>query len=351
MRTLFLLFCTALFSFATINIDHFTTIAQIKQFLNTLDPKEQIELEIIEAIQEHRNKDAQFLLNLLRQTSHSHQNLENLLYHPRNFSVIIVSKKQQKLKLLYGDANSTHEITLHCITGKRPGDKFKAGDKKTPNGVYFPKWFIPQQKLSAIYGIGAFPLNYPNIIDRQIYKKTGDGIWLHATNNDKRKPFSTNGCVVVTNNNFARLQPHIMIKNTPVVIVDDFSYVSNKDYEQTKLSLGNFLYQWKQAWEKSVNGHYKEYVSYYSKHLVSPYGDKQAFIAYKKRVAQGKKWIRIQLSNLYITKDGRVLDYGHIYVASFDVDYRSNNFTWHGKKILYIIKEDGQWKILAEENL
>ena len=351
MRILILMLFFTISLFASIELDHFKTLPEIKKFLNTLDTKDSLTLELINAIQNKRDSDAKFLLNLLKNSSKEDTKLENLLYHPKHFSVIIVSKNKQQLKLIYNEQNNTKIIDLPCITGKRAGDKLKAGDKKTPSGVYFAKWFIPQEKLTPIYGIGAFPLNYPNIIDKKIYKKTGDGIWLHATNDDHRKPFSSNGCVVVTNKNFAILKPHIFIKNTPIVIIDDFSYVKRKDFEKTKLSLGYFLYKWKRAWEHSTNGKYKEYVSYYSKHLVSPYGDKKAFEKYKRSVAQGKKWIKISINNLYLTKDGRVLNYGHIYVASFDTDYRSNNYTWHGKKILYIIKEDGKWKILAEESL
>ncbi|BCD59864.1 MULTISPECIES: murein L,D-transpeptidase family protein [unclassified Nitratiruptor] len=353
MNIFIILFTTfsLLFAESFVNLSH-AKIDDIEKFLKNLDPKSKIELEVLDLVRHGDKRSAAFLLSLLQTDSHTDdKQLENLLVHPKSFSVIVVSKNEQKLKLIYGKNGFIRTIEIPCITGKRQGDKLEAGDKKTPNGVYFPKWFIPQEKLNKIYGVGAFPLNYPNIIDKKIYHKTGDGIWLHATNDDKRKPFSSNGCVVVTNKNFTKIKPFVIPKKTPIVIVDDFSYVDKKNFENTKLSLGYFLYHWKKSWEQSVNGKYKDYIDCYSDHLISRYGDKKSFTEYKKQVAQGKKWIKLTLKNLYVTKDGRVLDYGHIYVASFDMDYRSNNYKWHGKKILYIIKENGKWKILAEENL
>jgi hypothetical protein len=72
---------------------------------------------------------------------------------------------------------------------------------------------------------------------------------------------------------------------------------------------------------------------------------------HKSRISKNKSWIKIFIDNIYILKDGRVLDFGNIYAISFDMKYKSSNYNWEGKKILYIINENGQWKILAEESL
>ena len=347
--TLFFLIAATLFAFE-IQIKNLDSIANIKKELEHTDIRTKIKLEIVAAIEQNRPEDAKLLLELIKPDPNTGQRLENLLLAPKDATAIVVSKKRQKLKVIKN--STTYRISeLPCITGKRPGDKFEKGDKKTPNGVYFPLYFIPPQNLSSTYGIGAFPLNYPNIIDKRFFKKTGNGIWLHATDNEERKPFSSNGCVVMKNAVFEKVEKFITPKVTPVVIVDDFSYVPSKEYDKTKVSLGYFVYRWKRTWELSVNGNVDEYTKLYSDHMVWKRGDKKSFIAYKKLVSQGKRWIKITLKNLYLTKDGRVLDYGHIYVASFDMDYKSNNYKWSGKKVLYIIKENGKWKILAEESL
>ena len=349
MRIVAIFLTVYLFSFA-LEISHCQSLDQLQKYIATLPLQKKIELDMISALKSGNKEDAKFLLKLLQPVTKGDK-LENLLYHPNSFSAVIVNKSQQRLKLIYNEDNGTNMLDLPCITGKRQGDKLLSGDKKTPSGVYFGLWFIPQEKLSAIYGIGAFPLNYPNIIDKKLYHKTGNGIWIHATNNDHRPPFSSNGCVVLTNENFQRLKPHFKPRHTPVIIVEDYSYVPAKELEKTRRSLGYFIYRWKKAWEKSVHGRYKEYINFYSSHMIWPKGDYKDFIRYKRSVAQAKKWIKIKMKNLYLTKDGRVLDYGHIYVAIMDMEYDSNNYHWQGKKILYIIKDKNRWKILAEENL
>jgi len=345
---IFIIFILPIFAF---DIKNLNNINEVKNYIRNMDIKSKLELEIIRLLRESKEEEAKLLFNLLK-NNHKKDNkvLENLLFSPKNSYTIIVSKNQQKLKILK-NSDAILETELSCITGKRQGDKFEKGDKKTPNGVYFPLYFISAENLSPIYGNGAFPLNYPNIIDKNIFKKTGNGIWIHATNNDGRKPFSSNGCIVLTNNNFEKIKKIISFKDTPVVIVDDFSYVSPKNFENTKLTLGYFIFKWKKAWENSINGKVDDYIDCYSNNMISKYGNKKRFIKYKKRISQNKKWIDIKIKNLYLTKDGRILDYGHIYVASFDMYYNSNNYKWNGKKILYIIKENGKWKILAEEDL
>ena len=64
-----------------------------------------------------------------------------------------------------------------------------------------------------------------------------------------------------------------------------------------------------------------------------------------------KRWIKIDISGLYLVKDGKVMKLGNLYVASFKLHYRSNNFSSDARKVLYIIKENGKWRILGEGNL
>lgn len=312
-----------------------------------LSLEEKITLELLLAIKEHRHKDEELLASLLRKTDIPKNPFDNILLAPPGQWSIVVEKSKQRLYVV----NGTKIHKLPCITGKKPGDKLKQGDQKTPDGIYFPKTFIAPKSLTPIYGEGAFPLNYPNIIDKKIHHKTGNGIWLHATNDDNRKPFSSNGCVVVTNEIFTSIKPIIKLKETPVIVVDNVDPIDPESFYKERLSLGYFIYRWKKAWEGSVNGKYKRYMDFYSDRLICTYGDKKAFMAHKKAIAQNKKWIKIDIEDLYLAKDGRLLDFGHLYVASFKLAYDSNNYKWSGRKILYIIKKDGQWKILAEENL
>jgi murein L,D-transpeptidase YafK len=237
---------------------------------------------------------------------------------------------------------------LTCITGKRPGDKLEEGDMRTPEGIYFPLYW--NSKVPARYGIGAFPLNYPNLIDRKILHRNGHGIWIHGTDDPNRPSHSTNGCVAMKNDYLKELKKYIKPKRTPVIIVSELSLEPKEKYLSEKESLLSFILRWKKAWEETPKN-IQPYLDCYSKDFVWAKGDYEDWVRYKKRVTRGKRWIKIKLSDITAAKDGRILKFGNLYVVRMELDYRSNNFKSKSNKVLYIIREKGGWKIIGEENL
>ncbi|MEO2068834.1 MAG: L,D-transpeptidase family protein, partial [Desulfurobacteriaceae bacterium] len=231
---------------------------------------------------------------------------------------------------------------------KRHGDKLEEGDMRTPEGIYFPLYW--RSRLPKMYGLGAYPLNYPNLIDRKILRRNGHGIWIHGTDNPNRPPHSTNGCVALKNKYLKELRKIIKPKITPVIIVSKLNFSTRNAYIQEQRSIYNFILTWKRAWENTPRN-INDYLSLYSRHFVWKNGGYREWVRYKKRITRQKKWIRIKLRNISISKDGRLLKFGNLYVAAFDLEYSSNNFTSKGRKLLYIIKEGKQWKILGEESL
>jgi len=324
----------------------FESLQEVLEYLHKMPLQKRIELELLRAMEEGRKSDAKILLPISEDIKVK-KPLLNVLVQPPQKPAIVVSKKQQKLAVVVDYKVMEH---TSCITGKKKGDKLKEGDQRTPNGIYFPLTFIDGSQLSDIYGEGAFPLNYPNIIDERLFKRDGHGIWLHDTNDTTRRPYSSNGCVVLYPDAFQKIRRLIAFKETPVVIVEDFDYTTPQKFNETRRSIGYFLYQWKKAWENSPQD-IERYLSFYSKDFISRFENLDEFKEYKRRVTQNKKWIKIDMDDIFILKDGRVLDFGNIYVARFKMDYRSNNYNWSGVKLLYIIKDDSGWKILAEESL
>ena len=57
--------------------------------------------------------------------------------------------------------------------------KERAGDQRTPLGVYFVTEQLDTSRLHDKYGVTAFSLDYPNAWDRRL-GRTGDGIWVHG---------------------------------------------------------------------------------------------------------------------------------------------------------------------------
>jgi len=90
--------------------------------------------------------------------------------------------------------------------GKQGFGKTREGDLKTPVGVYKITSFLTDKQLDERYGMGAYPLNYPNIWDR-ISSRTGHGIWLHGHDRNiaQRPRFDSDGCIVIDNETLEKL--------------------------------------------------------------------------------------------------------------------------------------------------
>jgi len=317
----------------------------LKREIEKLPEEEALKLKVLVLMAEGKTDEAEKLIKLIREKKF----ISNILLLPPLTSSIVVDKTNEMLYVLkWKDGYPVLIKKYPCITGRRNGDKLREGDMRTPEGIYFALYW--NGSLPKIYGIGAYPLNYPNLIDRMILKRDGHGIWIHGMDVPSRPPHSSNGCIVLKNDFLRELRSFIVPKETPVVIVSRVNWSNFKEFQSEQESLKNFIFTWKSAWENSVDD-LNGYLSLYSKHFVWEKGDYMAWVRYKKRVTKRKKWIKISISNISILKDGRLLSFGNIYVASFHMRYASNNYKSKGHKLLYIIKEKGQWKILGEENL
>ena len=318
---------------------------EILREIDKLPQEERIKLQVLLLFYAGKDEKAKELLKKL----YPKKIVSNVLLLPESTKAIVVDKTREILYVVGINKGVPYiEKKFPCITGKRPGDKLEEGDLRTPEGIYFPLYW--RTNLPKMYGIGAYPLNYPNILDRKILKRNGHGIWIHGTDNPNRPPHSTNGCIALRNEYLEELRKIIKPRLTPVIVVSELSYSTKESYIDEQKSLLDFVLRWKKAWEDTPKN-IEEYLSLYSKHFVWKNGGYREWIKHKKRVTSQKKWIKINISNISISKDGRLLEFGNIYVVSLDLDYKSNNFNSKGKKLLYVIKEGKQWKILGEESL
>ena len=134
---------------------------------------------------------------------------------------ILVDTSLSRLYLFRHAANGSLllEASSYITQGKLGADKQKAGDMRTPLGIYFITREVGRRWLDAIYGAGAMPLNYPNAWDR-LLGRTGGGIWLHGVPpvSYARTPLDSDGCVVLSNPDIEALMARIEPGATPVVI-------------------------------------------------------------------------------------------------------------------------------------
>lgn len=127
--------------------------------------------------------------------------------------LVAVDKSRQRLVMSGGGTDGEY----FCSTGQKRGDKEVRGDLKTPEGVYF----IVGKRTAALdfqdYGGVAYPLDYPNPVDR-LRGKTGSGIWLHSRGRPLT-PYESHGCVVVNLDDMAKLGDRLKT-GTPVILAE-----------------------------------------------------------------------------------------------------------------------------------
>lgn len=265
--------------------------------------------------------------------------------------VLLVEKSTHKL-YLYESAGTEPKLvkTYSMATGKFKGNKASEGDKKTPEGIYIFNDFLSKQELlnrhgkyAEIYGSGAFPMDYPNLIDSRA-GKTGSGIWLHSTDNDNRisKGLDSRGCVVVQNNDIKDISQYIELKSTPIVVVQDIFHLSRSTWERNRKDLKESIEKWMKAWQdKDFDG----YISSYDPTLFfdKSKGNFNSYKAYKKAVFSRPDKPTIKFSHLSIFATEQYA------VAYLEQDYQSSIINDVGRKTLYLKKDlNYDWKIVGE---
>ena len=267
-----------------------------------------------------------------------------LQLQPDQKYALVVDTSKSTLYVFENQGGNAHYLADYYISsGKNGIDKVREGDKKTPVGVYHVTSSMPREKLADLYGVGAFPINYPNEWDRREGRK-GGGIWLHGTPSDtySRPPQASDGCVVLTNRDLDAIRQRVQIGLTPVIISSSIEWVQPQAVSGLRQELGNFVEQWRRDWESLST---ERYLTHYSQSFTSGTQDYRAFAQQKKQVNAGKQWVKVKLDKvsmlLYPGKE-------RLAVVTFDQDYSSNNLANRMRKRQYWMKEGATWKIIHE---
>lgn len=277
----------------------------------------------------------------------------NILMMDTKFAhhVILVEKATHKLHL-YQNADTFPKLvkTFNAATGKFKGDKAINGDHKTPEGIYTIYEFLSKEELyrrhgdyAKIYGPGAFPMDYPNFMDERA-GKTGGGIWLHSTDDDNRisKGLDSRGCVVVQGADLKEISQYIQIDHTPVIVVQDVTFLSKNTWERNRKDIGDAVSRWSKAWQN------KDFETYISSYDAQEFHDRSkgnyaAYKAYKKAVFSRPDSPSIKLEFISIMINSEYA------VVTLQQDYRSPVINDTGKKTLYLKKDANyDWKIVGE---
>ncbi|MBN1832164.1 MAG: L,D-transpeptidase [Deltaproteobacteria bacterium] len=262
-----------------------------------------------------------------------------LLYRPAQGSeyVILVDKSVQKTFVYQWKDLLSPLRTYQCSTGENDGPKGRQNDKKTPEGIYFFTHSYLEKDLAPIYGVRAFPIDYPNPMDKKI-GNGGYGIWFHGTDKPL-KPYDSNGCIVLENHHIEDLASFITLYDTPAVICSRIEMVERSQLEKEKREMLEIVENWRRAWQgKMVD----QYMSFYSPRFTLGGRDWNQYKEYKARLARSYEQIMVDIENLWLLKNGSTI------LAKFDQRYQTERLQSEGEKRLYLQQNSKEWKIVGE---
>ncbi|MCD4721791.1 MAG: L,D-transpeptidase family protein [Desulfobacula sp.] len=268
-----------------------------------------------------------------------HISPSSIIKLPENENVILVEKKTQTLFLyIFKDKTLFVQFQAPCSTGEASGIKQEAGDKKTPEGIYFLYDEYEDKYLSPIYGTKAFPTDYPNFIDKKA-GKNGSAIWIHGTNK-KLKPMDSNGCIAMENHSILKLSDYVSLHSTPVIIVDEIDKIDGETLIKQEKNISLLLNQWIKAIE---NGSYHDYLSFYSSE-------------YLPDITWWEQWLEIRKtankpdSSLRVKRDRTGIYYhNHVFVVLFDYFLVfENKKILLGKRELFLENKNSNYQIIGD---
>jgi murein L,D-transpeptidase YafK len=254
---------------------------------------------------------------------------------------VAVDKKSQSFSLLVRQSPLRVAQAIPCATGQELGDKFKEGDLKTPEGVYF----ITQRKNAGLnyelYGDLAFVLNFPNPMD-VLRRKSGHGIWIHGRGHPII-PYETQGCVALNTPDIHRLD-QVLAENMPVVIADEIQLGGAK--AQAVEAEGREVVAATQAWAKAWQDRSEAFFGFHDpeKFAITEGQPFAAFRIHKERLFKALPWIQVTLF------DVRAVPGPDYWVTYFIQVYRSPTLISQGVKRLYWQRNaDGRFRIVGME--
>ena len=270
----------------------------------------------------------------------------NLLQLPKSVtSALVFDLHDNRMHIFDGHGKQAERVgDFFVAVGKQGLEKRAEGDEKTPLGIYFVSSYIPGEKLPAIYGEGAFPIDYPNAWDRRL-GRTGSGIWIHGTDKDEKTllPQSSRGCLTLRNADFLNLAKFVRIQKTPVIVSGEVSWTSPEALRADRDSLAAAVENWRKDWESLETD---RYLGHYSESFQTDSMTIRSWRTHKRRVNASKAYIRVGIDDVgiyaYPGEPG-------LYLVTFEQTYRSSNFQGRKWKQQYWRREAGEWRILHED--
>lgn len=260
---------------------------------------------------------------------------------------LVVDASRSRL-YVYANRNGTpiRVADFYVTIGKAGAGKEREGDNRTPVGIYTVSGFKSPRELTDFYGGGAFTLTYPNEWDTR-QGRSGHGIWIHGSpsNTYSRTPLASEGCVVLANDDLARLGQYIETGKTPVIIARQIEWVALDELGARRGDLAAAIEQWRQDWESRD---VERLMRHYGPGFRAGSLPRAAFAAGKQKANAGKTWIKVGLDKLSLMLYPERPDFA---MVSFVQNYQSNNLSDRTVKRQFWSRENGRWTIIHETTL
>lgn len=262
--------------------------------------------------------------------------------------VLVVDAKRSRLFLYEHNNGELKFITDYYVSqGKFGINKYKEGDQKTPLGVYYVTSHLAGAKLPDFYGPGALPINYPNEWDK-LNGRSGSGIWLHGVPSDNfsRPPLASDGCIVLTNEDFLRLVASVEIGRTPVVISDEIEFVSKSKSILERNAANKMIDDWRNDLE-SLNSN-RILANYSSKFKTLQGENLNVWLQKQKQVWDGTQTLTIKLKDItHFRYPGKE----ELIVSTFTQEAQYGKTKSSVRKRQYWMKEATKWRIIYESQV
>ena len=262
-----------------------------------------------------------------------------------NAHILWAETKSGKLHLLERDQQGGLKPikSMNMSIGKAGYGKEVEGDKRTPIGVYRFTSFLSDEQLTDFYGLGAYPIDYPNAHDKRL-KRTGHGIWLHGFPKgvDSRPSRDSDGCVVIHNDELTEMASYIETGETYLIISEHLQWQPIDQAQQQLRPVEQAFNQWLSAWQTIDND---RYLGFYDETFTNLKKDKTQWENYKRRIHKNKRFIDVSISDLSIFEYPGETD---LISLRYFQSYKSSNYRWAGWKEQLWGLRDGQWKIIYE---
>ena len=175
----------------------------------------------------------------------------NLVQAGKHLSQLVVADLNSSVLYTWRlDQQHSSLVHQHYIgSGEGGFGKQLEGDLKTPLGVYTINGLLADASLPDLYGAGALTLDYPNTLD-QALGRTGYGIWLHGvpSNQLSRTPYSSEGCVTMSNQHLQRLVGELNPSSTRVILTDTVAALDATQRSTLADQFQLLFKQYQQAW-------------------------------------------------------------------------------------------------------